>query len=188
MKIDRLNQWLSLLANVGVLIGLVFLIAELNQANRIAIYTAESTRSTQFLGMNTSRIENPAIIAKLMQDDPEFTDVEWVQALYTARQQINTWIDAENAVINGLLSETTRRGVFNDIDVVIAEMPGLIPAWEYLFAAYRMDEHFELETVAYLVRAVRNYTQDRATDHRVRGGLLPPSDTAEPALTETSPR
>jgi hypothetical protein len=69
MNLDKLNQWLSLLANLGVLVGLVFLIAELNQANRIAVYTAESTRNTQFLGMNTSRIENPEIIAKLMQPD-----------------------------------------------------------------------------------------------------------------------
>lgn len=166
MNLDRLNQWLSLVANVGVLVGLVFLIVELNQANRIAVYTAESTRSTQFLDLNTSRIENPEIIAKLMQPDPEFTDIEWVQALYTARQQINTWIDAENAVINGLLSETTRRGVFNDIDVVIAEMPGLIPAWEYLFEGYKVDENTELETIAYLFRAVRKYKQDRATQQQ----------------------
>jgi hypothetical protein len=148
MNLDKLNQWLSLLANVGVLIGLLFLIIELNQANRIAVYTAESTRSSQFIGMNTSRIENPEIIAKLMQPDPEFTDVEWVQALYTARQQVNTWIDAENAVINGLLSEATRRAIFKDIDVVIAEMPGLIPAFEYLFDGYEIDENSELETCA----------------------------------------
>lgn len=162
MTLDKINQWLSLLANVGVLVGLAFLIAELNQANRIAVYTAESTRSSQFIGMNTSRIENPEIIATLMQPDPELTDTEWVQAVYTARQQINTWIDAENAVINGLLSETTRRGVFSDIDVVIAEMPGLIPAWEYLFEAYNMDEDHELETMAYLIKSVREYKLDRA--------------------------
>ncbi|HKK17220.1 MAG TPA: hypothetical protein VJ952_00955 [Opitutales bacterium] len=166
MKLEKLNQWLSLLANLGVIVGLAFLIAELNQANRIAVYTAESTRSTQFIGMNTSRIENPEIIAKLMQPDPEFTDIEWVQALYTARQQINTWIDAENAVINGLLSETTRRGVFSDIDVVITEMPGLLPAWEYLFEAYRLHENTELETMAYLFRAVQEYKQDRAAQQR----------------------
>lgn len=166
MNLDKLNQWLSLLANLGVLVGLIFLIAELNQANRIAVYTAESTRRTQFLDMNTSRIENPEIIAKLMQPDPEFTDVEWVQALYTARQQTNTWIDAENAVINGLLSETTYREIFNDIDVVIAEMPGLIPAWEYVFEGYKVDENSELETMAYLFKAVRKYKQDRAMDEQ----------------------
>jgi hypothetical protein len=166
MNPEKLNQWLSLLANLGVIVGLVFLIAELNQANRIAVYTAESTRSTQFIGMNTSRIENPEIIAKLMKSDPEFNDIEWVQALYTARQQINTWIDAENAVINGLLSETTRRGVFSDIDVVIAEMPGLIPAWDYLFEAYKLHENTELETMAYLFSAVQKYKQDRAAQQQ----------------------
>lgn len=166
MNLDKLNQWLSLLANLGVLVGLIFLIAELNQANRIAVYTAESTRRTQFLDMNTSRIENPEIIAKVMQPNPEFTDVEWVQALYTARQQTNTWIDAENAVINGLLSETTYREIFNDIDVVIAEMPGLIPAWEYVFEGYKVDENSELETMAYLFKAVRKYKQDRAMDEQ----------------------
>ena len=58
------------MANLGVLVGLFFLITELNQSNRIATYSAESTRITQYLDMNTSRIENPEIIAKLMHPDP----------------------------------------------------------------------------------------------------------------------
>jgi hypothetical protein len=33
MNLDKLNRWLSLLANLGVLVGLIFLIAELNQSN-----------------------------------------------------------------------------------------------------------------------------------------------------------
>lgn len=160
MKLEKLNQWLSLLANIGVLVGLIFLIAELNQSNRIAVYSAESTRRTQYIDMNTSRIENPEIIAKLMNPDPEFNDIEWVQALYTARQQTNTWIDAENAVINGLLSEATYNEIFNDIDVVVNEMPGLIPAFEYIFEAYKLDENAELETIAYLIKAVRNYQHE----------------------------
>ena len=157
MNLDQLNKWLSLLANLGVLVGLIFLIVELNQANRIASYSAESTRRTQFLDMNASRIENPEIIAKLRNPAPELNDVEWVQALYTARQQTNTWIDAENAVINGLLSDATHREIFNDIDVVVAEMPGLIPFFEYLFEGYGVDENTELETMAYLMKAVREY-------------------------------
>ena len=160
MNLDRLNQWLTLLANLGVLIGLIFLIAELNQSNRIAVYSAESTRRTQFLDMNTSRIENPEIIAKLMHPDPELSEVEWVQALYTARQQTNTWIDAENAVINGLLSEQTYNEIFNDIDTIIREMPGLIPAFEYLFNAYKVDENIELETMAHLYEAVHQYKRE----------------------------
>lgn len=124
--------------------------------------TFESTRSSQFIATNTARIDNPEIIAKLMEPDGEVSDVEWAQAIYTGRQQINIWIDAENAVVNGLLSETTRRCVFRDIDVVIAEMPGLVPAWGYLFEAYEIEEDYELETLAYLYRAVRNYKQKQA--------------------------
>ena len=59
-------------------------------------------------------------------------------------------------MINGLLSETTRRGVYSDIDVVIAEMPGLIPAWEYLFEAYKLNENTELETMACFFRQRKN--------------------------------
>jgi hypothetical protein len=162
MNLEKLNQWLSLLANLGVLVGLVFLIVELNQSNRIAAYSAESARRTQFLDMNASRIENPEIIAKLMNPDPELNDIEWVQALYTARQQTNTWLDAEHAVINGLLSEQTRTEIFNDIDVVVTEMPGLIPAFEYLFEAYKVDENSDFETIAYLVKTVRNSKEERS--------------------------
>jgi len=155
---EKLNQWLTLAANLGVLIGVIFLGVELNQANRIAAYSAESTRRTQFLAMNTARIENPEIIAKLMHSDPdpEFSDTEWVQALYTARQQINTWIDAEYAVLYGLLSDETYAEIFRDIDTVVEEMPGLVPPFEYLFEAYGVDEAVSLETMAHLFQVVRS--------------------------------
>jgi len=162
---EKLNQWLTLAANLGVLVGLMFLVVELNQANRIAAYTAENARRTQFLDMNTARIENPEIIAKLMRPDPDpdFSDTEWVQALYTARQQINTWIDAEYAVLYGLLSDETYAEIFRDIDTVVEEMPGLLPAFEYLFDAYGVDEAASLETMAHLFRAVRSRKETQNT-------------------------
>ena len=101
----------------------------------IAVYSAESTRRSQFLDMNTSRIENPELIARVMQVNPDLDEIEWVRALYTARQQTNTWIDAEHAHVNGLLSDETYRETFNDIDTVVQAMPGLIPAFEFLFEA-----------------------------------------------------
>lgn len=144
------NAWRTLFANLGVLVGLVFLNVELNPSKRIAVYSAESTSRSQFPDMNTSRIENPEIIARVMQANPDLDEIEWVQALYTARQQTKTWIDAENAHINGLLSDETHREIFNDIDTVVQEMPGLIPASEYLFEAYKVDENSQLATIAYL--------------------------------------
>ena len=65
--------------------------------------------------------------------------------------------DAENAAINGLLSDQTYDEIFRDIDTVVTEMPGLIPAFEYLFEKYKVNENTKLETMAYLFRAVRSY-------------------------------
>ena len=36
MDLDRVNQWLNPGASIGVIIGLIFQIIELNQSNRIA--------------------------------------------------------------------------------------------------------------------------------------------------------
>ncbi len=159
MNLDKLNQWLTLAANLGVLIGLMFLVVELNQANRIAVYTAESTRRSQFLDINTSRIENPEIIAKLMSPNPTLSEVEWVQALYTPRQRTNTWTEAENAAINGLLSDETYDEIFRDIDTIVSKTPGLLSAFEYEFDVYNVAEGSNLETIDYLVNAVRNKRQ-----------------------------
>ena len=41
MKLEALNQWLSLVASIGVVIGLVLLVVEVNQAIRFAVADAE---------------------------------------------------------------------------------------------------------------------------------------------------
>ena len=45
MELDRLNRWLTLGANLGVLFGLALLLVELKQSNTIAISQIEQTRS-----------------------------------------------------------------------------------------------------------------------------------------------
>ena len=136
MKLSNLNRWLSLIANSGVLVGIIFLILELDQSNRIAIYDAESMRRSQFLNVNATRIENADIVAKLMHPNPELSEPEYVKALYICRQQINTWIDGEMAYNNGLLSELTFEELLIDIDVMVAEMPGLKSAYLYIFESF----------------------------------------------------
>jgi len=138
MDVDRLNTWLHLVASVGVIAGLFFLVAEMNQSNRIASYAAEHSRRNQWIELNTVRIENSDVYAKFQAGVSDLTPAEQANALMTARQLVNSWKDAEAAYNHGLLSDETFETNLKDIAVTFGEAPGLIPYFAYLVKEYDM--------------------------------------------------
>lgn len=69
MNTDKLNKWLSLIANTGVLVSIIFLALEINQTNQIA--------NAQFLNENlVGRID--AYSARIGNDLPE----AWNRAIF----------------------------------------------------------------------------------------------------------
>ena len=144
MDLDRLNQWLTLAASVGVIIGLIFLIVEINQSNRIASYAAEHSRRNQFIELNSVGIENSQIVAKLQAGDMELSPPERAQALMMAKQLLNTWKDAEAAYDHGLLSDETFNTTLRSIKVTVQESPGLTPFLAYLVDVYKLADESSL--------------------------------------------
>ena len=144
MDLDRLNQWLTLAASVGVIIGLIFLIVEINQSNRIASYAAEPSRRNQFIELNSVGIENSQIVAKLQAGDMELSPPERAQALMMAKQLLNTWKDAEAAYDHGLLSDETFHPTIRSIKVTVQESPGLTPFLAYLVDVYKLADESSL--------------------------------------------
>ena len=138
MDVDRLNQRLNLAASIGVIVGLFFLVVEINQSNRIASYAAEHSRRNQWIELNTVRIENSDVYAKFQAGVSDLTPAEKANALMTARQFVNSWKDAEAAYDRGLLSDETFETNLKDIAVVFREAPGLIPYFAYLVKEYDM--------------------------------------------------
>ncbi len=63
MNFDKLNNWLTLIANVGVVIGLFALIAELNHSSRLAEVDAYQSRMNE--------IQNLTIQYAFSNDFPE---------------------------------------------------------------------------------------------------------------------
>ena len=158
MEPNQLNRWLNLAANLGVIVGIVFLIVELDQTNRIARYTAEVGWRSQAMDINSSRIEYSEIYAKLQADSAELTPSERAQALMMARQLFNFWISAESAYDLGLISESSLENTLIDISVSLAEAPGLVPSFAYLLNAYKMDSETSKVTkrVEEVVRSADN--------------------------------
>lgn len=158
MEPDRLNRWLTLAANLGVIVGIVFLIIELQQTNRIARYEAEIGYRNLAVELNANRIENSETYAKLQLNEAELTPSEQAQALMMARQLLNFWNGAESAYNLGLISERTFNESLNDIPVSLQEAPGLVPSFTYLLDAYEMDTDVSkvANRVAEVVRSVEN--------------------------------
>ena len=136
MNIDSINKWLTLVVNIGVLVGIIFLVLELDQANRISRYESENARRSQFININSNMIEHAEMYAMLQGDATNLTPAESVKALMMARMLMNNWSDAESAYNYGLLSEATLVVTLNDVPVTLSEAPGLLPYIAYLYYSY----------------------------------------------------
>ena len=116
-RLERLNQWLVLLANLGVVGGLVFLTLEVRAntaTNRIAIYQSSSQN---WMALNT-QVAQDADLAALLEkanSDVELSPVEvrrfegWVKQHLTHAAQMRRLYDS------GLLTPLEIRGELREI-------------------------------------------------------------------------
>ena len=141
MKLSELDDWLSLAANIGVLIGLVALVIELNQSTRMAEVTAFETRIT---GREQSRREQA--ISGEMSEIIFTAQTEGIEALSPLELfRYRTWASATmlrqqsqyyqyqqgfldrsiiDSTINGIVSISYKR--WNDLGILdLIEIPEL---------------------------------------------------------------
>ena len=67
MDSDRLNRWLTLVANIGVLIGLALLVIEIRQSNLLALAEIEQTRSDSLLQWRREWVTDDHIVPMLLE-------------------------------------------------------------------------------------------------------------------------
>jgi hypothetical protein len=163
MKKFDAGQWATVVSNLAVFAGLVLLVIELDQSNRISSYTSENARRSQFIEINTSMIEHAEIYSKLQANAANMTPADNVRALMMARQLMNTWWDAQSAHNYGLLSEDTFQATLDDVPVTLEEAPGLLPYVAYLYYAYGDDGDASIIAL-HIGEVLRNAGFDRKSD------------------------
>jgi hypothetical protein len=85
MNLDQLNKWLTLLANFGVIGGLIFLALEIQQ-NTIAVQAGAIQESTNVARQQLlTYATDPALIQLIMTPDDELTDIQRGQLAASAR-------------------------------------------------------------------------------------------------------
>jgi len=122
-KIEQLNQWLTLVANLGVVAGLIFLTLEVRtntEANRIAVDQTVSENWMELNGQLAHDRELAELITKA-RSGVELDPVEalrfegWVRQHLTHASQILRLYDS------GLLDADRVRGNFRDVRELATE-------------------------------------------------------------------
>ena len=128
MKLDNINKWLTLSANLGVLIGLIFLIVEINQSNRIAERDGRSELVSQETELQQAFLEStdlPQLMLKLSDPDAELTPIEefgaesFASLLLTRAANMN--VSYESDLLSGRPLERQVLSITNNIE----RMPGI---------------------------------------------------------------
>ena len=75
MDSDRLNNWLTQLANIGVLVGLAVLIVEIRQNNELTLAQIEQSRSESLLQWRDERALNDHVAPIIAKGQRFFLEV-----------------------------------------------------------------------------------------------------------------
>ena len=154
MDSDRVNRWLTLGANIGVLIGIVLLVIEVRQNNENLVAQERATYNAGFSdiwGMAAEDSRLAEILAKEL-DGESLTRAEFVQlaAYWTKNLLTNQWsyieLPAEESAPNLLYL----KGSFE-------EFPTLRWVWE------NRQEFFNPEFIDYVNENIVDDLSDRST-------------------------
>ena len=124
MNFEKLNNWLSLTANLGVLVGIIFLTYEIQQSNRIATSTTEIELRNQ-MGVINSAIYSDKELAEIEDQvwlgKTDFSTLETTRYSIWLVQLVNLWISIEVAYENGIAPERTYGVMFDSMNLYLAQ-------------------------------------------------------------------
>ena len=131
-KLDRINRWMMLAANIGVLIGILFLIFELRQNTVASRLNSSKTFQDNFSEMGYFIAENPEF-ADLLERGRQGEDLNGVDKLRITvfyNNVLRTWQDAHLQVLTGTLDDKIWQGSRRRLAAVMTEDKGLYKHWQ----------------------------------------------------------
>lgn len=129
MNLEKINQWLTLAANLGVLIGLFLLVFELNQVTYLAETDAYVNRLNQIQEANLEIATSESLAGiqvKARADGVDSLDPTELRRLYYWESSVlNRMASQYYQYERGYLDEFTAKNVFNTA-------VQFVPYWEEL--------------------------------------------------------
>ena len=113
MNTDKLNKWLSLGANIGVLFGLILVAFELQQNSELMRVQINQARADSAMISNEHSFNSdyiPQIIVKI-DNGEELNDEEWVRYLDYFRSMNRNQDNVLSQYFAGMLGDNTPRSI-----------------------------------------------------------------------------
>jgi hypothetical protein len=145
---DNVNKWLSAIANLAVLAGIVMVGLELRETNRLAKYEVLSSNLANFDELNSAFSENEQLLdlAVILSDESsELTPRQAIQAKYLVIRMVNKWKSAEIAFDNGFTSQHGINLTLDDIDRTFHEFQKLRKIFMELLSDYIQNKKSPIE-------------------------------------------
>jgi hypothetical protein len=133
------NQLAATLANIGVIIGLVFLVLEIQQSNKIATATTEIEIRSLFSELNEALYAVPEVnelLVKAQNPDAKLTEQEKIRAHGFVLRLSNAWQAVEVAYMNDMLPTDTFSVIEDDVRTVLTAYPALAPFFRQMIEDY----------------------------------------------------
>ncbi len=148
MKLKHLNEWLSFGANLGVLVGIIFLIIELQQTNRIARVSAEYELRNNFSSLNELHMMDPDYADFITYTSSDNAVIEGADAFRVEQginRLLNIWLAGIFSYENGIASEMIYNNIIDDARAVIENnSPAARVLWRKQLDTYPSLESTEL--------------------------------------------
>ena len=109
MNLDSANRWLTLTANFGVLIGLIFLVLEINQNTEVARSAVDLELATMSTEFHMRVAENPGLARAyyiILHDPESLTEDEKIQLYFLIPSVFLLMEGAHRQYVRGYLPES----------------------------------------------------------------------------------
>lgn len=149
MNLDRLNQWLILISNLGVLAGIIFLVIEISQNTTVARSAARQAIAEMVSSRPIIALENENVARltlKFFSGEP-LTDLERLQAMSRWYSTMRDWENIHYQYQSGMLTQDEWRGFRLNLKSLL-DLPILQEFWANEHQFY--SDRFQQEVTAIL--------------------------------------
>lgn len=131
MASERLNRWVTLGANVAVLVGIVLIIAELNQNHEMMRASTRNEISQGELALLTSMASNSDLVGVLLRagQGKELSDAERFSVTVQSEAVFRLWQNVHYQGRNGLYDEEEFLKHLDTMRWVLSHSPWLVNYW-----------------------------------------------------------